>query len=337
MYQKVFVTGASGYIARHILALLIEQGIPVRGSVRSAKRGDETRDALAAHLGREVSMAELEFVTLDLTQDDGWGDALEGCDALMHTASPFPMNPPKDEAALITPAVEGTLRALRAAQDAGIERVILTSSIVSIISQYPILPSQTFSEDDWSNTDSPVIAAYAKSKTLAERAAWDFVQGTDLKLTVINPSMVQGTPIGEDFGTSVALIRRMMTGADPMTADLMFEVVSVRDVADMHVRALKDDATVGERFIAASAPMRLPDMAKLLKQAYPNRKVRTMVAPKWMFAILALVDGSMAQVKPTLGTAQYCDNAKAKRVMGMEFEPVEPLILETAAYVDARL
>lgn len=337
MYDKVFLTGVSGYIARHILALLIEQGVAVRGSVRSVEKGDETRAALAEFLGRTISEQELEFVTLDLASDAGWAEALAGCDALMHTASPFPMTPPKNEAALIEPAVQGTLRALRAAQDAGIKRVILTSSIASIISQFPILQEQTFTEDDWSNTESPVIAAYSKSKTLAERAAWEFVEGTELKLTTINPSMVQGEPIGEDYGTSVALIERLLKGADPMTADLMFEVVSVRDVAKMHVLALSDPATIGERFISSSAPMRLPDMAKLLKENYPHRKVRTMVAPNWMFSILALFDRSMAQVKPTLGTSQFCENAKARRVMGIEFEPVEPLILETATYVDARL
>lgn len=337
MYQKVFVTGASGYIARHILAMLIEQGVAVRGSVRSSTKAEETRRAIEAYLGRSIPEDQLEFVTLDLTRDDGWDSALRGCDALMHTASPFPMTPPKDESALIAPAVDGTLRALKAAKAAGIERVILTSSIVSIVSQFPILDSQTFTEADWSNTDSPVIPAYSKSKTLAERAAWDFVNDTGLQMTTINPSMVQGAPIGEDFGTSVRLIKRILTGADPMTADLMFEVVSVRDVAAMHVLALFDPATIGQRYIASSGPMRLPEMARLLKQTFPHRKVRTAIAPKWLFGVLALFDRSMKQVKPNLGTSQYCDNAKAKREMGMQFEPPEALIIETGRYVDARL
>jgi len=206
---KVFVTGASGFIAKHILRELLAQGYDVRASVRSDKR---RRDLVGL-----FPDASLEFATLDLTKDEGWQDALKGCDVLIHTASPFPLTEPKDPQDLIRPAVDGTLRALRAARDAGITRVILTSSCAAIYKQADKPKMQPSDETNWTTPDDPSVGAYEASKTLAEKAAWDFVADhPDIALTTINPGAVFGPPMDARYGSSLELVEQLMTGKVPM-------------------------------------------------------------------------------------------------------------------------
>ena len=233
MTQTVFVTGASGFIAKHILVKLLNAGFDVVGSVRRLDRVDEICNAVRPHLNGPVDLsAKLRFVALDLAKDDGWAAALQGADVLMHTASPFPMSQPKDEDDIVRPAVDGALRALKAAQAAGIKRVVMTSSTVSIMSK-DLAPGQTeFTEADWSDTNHPTINPYGKSKTLAERAAWDFItnHAPDMELTVINPGFVLGTPLDKHFGTSIKVIKRLLDATDPMLpqfgfSELLFLVI----------------------------------------------------------------------------------------------------------------
>ncbi|MEL6798654.1 MAG: NAD-dependent epimerase/dehydratase family protein [Pseudomonadota bacterium] len=202
MPQTVLLTGVTGFIAKRIALDLLNAGHTVRGSLRSAARADEVRDALRPHLTDPTALNRLSFVELDLNSDTGWDAALQGTDALMHTASPFPMAQPKDENDIIRPAVDGTLRALRAAQKAGVTRVILTSSVVAI--EATDVGTRPYTPDDWSDPTHPKSNAYYKSKTLAERAAWDFVANhPEMQLTTVNPALVLGTPMDANYGTSL--------------------------------------------------------------------------------------------------------------------------------------
>jgi dihydroflavonol-4-reductase len=218
MPETILVTGASGYIAKHIVVKLLNAGYHVRGSVRSVARGAEVTQAVTPMLDDASELdARLTFVALDLSSDTGWDAALDGVDALMHTASPFPLEQPKNEDDTIRPAVDGTLRALNAAKTAGINRVVMTSSTVSIMMVKPGDPKTQFDETDWSVLEGPTATPYAKSKTLAERAAWDFVanEAPEMQLTAINPSFVMGAPLDENFGTSIQVVERLMKGKDP--------------------------------------------------------------------------------------------------------------------------
>lgn len=249
--STVLVTGASGFIAKHIVRELLEQGHTVRASVRSG-RGRAQVEALFPE-------ANLEFVTLDLLVDDGWAEAMDGINVLVHTASPFPGDEPADRMELIRPAVKGTTRALEAAHQAGVHRVVLTSSCAAIYKPAGADLSQPRTRADWTDPDGPATSAYEASKTLAERAAWDFVAAhPEMHLTTINPGAVFGPPMDEHYGTSLGYVEQILSGAMPMLPELSMPAVDVRDVARMHAAAVALPQTEGQRFPANSGAMTLP-------------------------------------------------------------------------------
>ncbi|MFN3936175.1 MAG: SDR family oxidoreductase [Gemmobacter sp.] len=333
MPGAVLLTGVSGFIARHIALRLLDSGHAVRGSLRDPARGDELRAALRPHLADPSNVERLSFVALDLEDDAGWAEAAEGVDAVIHTASPFPMSDPKDPQAVIRPAVEGTLRALRAANGSGVGRVILTSSIVAVMRS--ALPEQRSirDEDDWSDPEMPGITPYEISKTLAERAAWDFVaeEGQALSLTTILPGFVMGPPIGSDAGTSIGTIRRILSGRDPLQPRIGFPVVDVRDVALAHLRALEREETAGKRVIVAERFLWFHDMASILKAAHPERRIGTRVAPDWMIRLLGLFDAEVRTITPALGKRIEVSNQRARDLLGIDFLPADEAVRQTAA------
>lgn len=334
---KVLLTGSSGYIGKHITLGLLNAGFEVRASVRSAGKKAEVRDAMLAHLpiGFELE-AKLSFIELDLESDNGWTSALEGIDVLVHSASPFPIASPKDENELIRPAVEGTRRALRAAHKAGVKRVVLTSSVAAIYGGDLPAGKPEFDETMWSDVNHPVgRVAYTKSKTLAERAAWDYIaaEAPELELTTINPVLVAGAPLDKHFGASVSVVERILNAKDPLLPDLSFSIVDVRDVAAMHVRAISTDAAKGQRFIASAGSRTFVQIAKTLKTAFPNRKITTVQAPSFVIRFLALFDGEIKAVLPTLGKHIGVNSSKASRVLGIDFIPVEKSLVDTAEYL----
>lgn len=332
--KSVFVTGGSGYIARHIILQLLQAGYRVKASVRSLEKGEVVRDTIAKELGQPIDDASLGFVALDLTSDEGWSTALEGADALLHTASPFPMTMPRDENDLLRPAVEGTLRALRAASDVGITRVVLTSSAASVIYRDGAPDVAQFDETDWTDPNAATTAVYSKSKVLAEKAAWDYVADhPEIKLTTVNPAFVMGPGIGSTASTSLDFIKRFLSGKDPMVPALMFDFVDVRDIARMHVAALASPASEGERLIGAGGGMWLKDVTAALKQEWPSRKIATRVAPNWLIRILAIFDKPMKGILPQLGKEWTCDNSKAKRILGVEFIKPSKSVVDTARYL----
>jgi dihydroflavonol-4-reductase len=319
MPDHVLLTGVSGFIAKRIALDLLESGHTVRGSLRSLKRAEEVRAAVRPHLSNPAALERLSFVELDLTRDAGWAEAMQGVTAVIHTASPFPMAPPKDENEVIRPAVDGTLRALRAAQAAGVTRVVMTSSVVAIEANGKV-GREKLTEADWSDVNHPRSTPYYKSKTLAERAAWDFVaQHPEMRLTTINPSLVLGRPLDADFGTSLQLIERILSGKDPMQPDIGFGIVDVADVSAMHVRALDRPESAGKRYISSGPSATLPQVARHLAARFPNRKIATRVAPTFALRLLALFDRSVKTALPAIGAPPVFDNTRARKDLGMAF------------------
>jgi dihydroflavonol-4-reductase len=242
---------------------------------------------------------------------------MAGADALLHTASPFPMGSPKDENDIVKPAVDGTLRALRAARESGVTRIVLTSSVAAIEAR---ARRGAFAEDDWSDPAHPKSSAYYKSKTLAERAAWDFAAAhPGMQLTAINPALVLGAPMDANYGTSLALIERILSGRDPMVPDIGFGVVDVADISAMHIAALERPESIGQRFIGSNGTMTLPRIAQHLAARHPDRRIATRIAPKPLLQLLSLFDPSLRAVLPGIGAAPQFDNTRAREGLGIRF------------------
>ena len=334
---KVLLTGASGYIGKHITLQLLNQGYEVRASVRKLSKSSEVRDAVLPHLIDSSNVdTKLTFIELDLEKDAGWADALKGIDVLMHTASPFPLISPKDENDLIRPAVDGTLRALRAAKESGVKRVILTSSVAAIYGRDLPAGASAYDETMWTDVEHPVgRVAYTKSKTLAEHAAWNFIENEapEIALTTINPVLVLGAPLDKNFGSSISLVERILLGKDPMLPDLKFSIVDVRDVAKMHVDSIKNDASKGERILATAGTKSFVDIAKLLKTAYPKSKVKSAKAPTFLVYLLSFFDSTIKGILPQLGKPMNVSGAKATRVLGINFIPADVTLRESADYL----
>jgi nucleoside-diphosphate-sugar epimerase len=328
----VLVTGGSGFIAMHCLLGLLAAGHRVRASVRSLAREAEVRATLKS-AGADAG-DRLSFVVADLTADAGWNAAVAGCDFVLHVASPFPLGVPKHEDELIVPAREGALRVLRAARDAGVKRVVLTSSFAAIGYGHPPI-DRPFDEHDWSNPEGEGVTAYAKSKTLAERAAWDFMarEGGALELSVVNPVAVFGPVLGADMSTSIEIVRRMMDGALPALPRLVFGVVDVRDVADLHLLAMTRPEAAGERYLAVAGDfVAMRDIGLMLKRRLGDaaRRVSTRELPDWLLRVVARFDGSVRQIVPELGRRKTAVDGKARRELGWSPRSVEDAVVATA-------
>jgi nucleoside-diphosphate-sugar epimerase len=327
----VLVTGGSGFIASHCIAQLLRASYEVRTTVRSLKREDAVR-AMLKYGGAERADS-VRVIAADLENDSGWTDAAAGCNYVLHVASPFPAKMPRNEDELIVPAREGALRVLRASRDAGVKRVVLTSSFAAIGYGHP--QQSSFDETTWTNLDTPRLAPYPKSKTLAERAAWDFIAGdaSGMELSVINPVAVFGPVLGADFSTSIHLVRRLLSGRVRAVPRLWFGIVDVRDVADLHLRAMTDPAARGERFLAVAGEfLSILEMAKLMKSHLGDagRKLPTRQLPDWMVRLAALRDPEVRQVLSELGKVKTATAAKARRLLGWAPRSSEEALLATA-------
>ncbi len=330
--STVLVTGGSGFIGAHTILQLLAGGHQVRTTVRSLKREGDVRAMLK--VGGVEAGNRLSFIAADLEKDAGWREAVAGCEYVLHVASPLPPSVPKNEDELIVPAREGTLRVLRASRDAGVRRVVLTSSFAAIGYGYKSRTAP-FNETDWTDLDGEVVAPYQKSKTLAERAAWDFIaeEGGALELSVVNPVGVFGPVLGPDYSASILIVQRMMDGALPGAPQLYFGVVDVRDVADLHIRAMAHPAAKGERFLAVAGDfMSMLDIAKVLKarMGAAGKKAPTRELPNWLVRIAALRDPAIRLILPELGKLKNASNEKAKRLLGWAPRSNEESIVATA-------
>jgi nucleoside-diphosphate-sugar epimerase len=316
--STVLVTGGSGFIGSHAIAALLAQGHTVRTTVRNLAREGDVR-AMLKVAGVEPG-EQLKFFAADLEKDAGWAEAAAGCEYVLHVASPLPPNLPKHEDELLVPAREGALRALRTARDAGVKRVVLTSSFAAI--GYGHKPqSAPFTEKDWTDVNGGEMTAYTKSKTLAERAAWEFIakEGGGLELSTVNPVAVFGPVLGADYSASILLVQRLMDGALPGCPRLCFGVVDVRDVVDLHLRAMTHPAAKGERFLAVAGDfMWMAEMARALKERMGDaaRRVPTRQLPNWMVRLASLRDPAVKLIIPELGKLKNASNETAKRVLG---------------------
>ncbi|KPF55873.1 epimerase [Novosphingobium sp. AAP1] len=327
MGGTVLVTGGSGYIAGYIIRALLDEGWTVNTTVRDLAREAQLR----AQLGG--SYATLRFFKADLMDDKGWRAAMDGCSHVCHVASPITVQAPRQEDELILPAREGALRALRFARAAGVERFVQTSSVAAIVYGHG-KGIRRFTEADWTDTDGPGVHAYAKSKTLAERAAREWIarEGRGMEFVSINPSVVLGPVWGEDYSTSIELVRQLLAGAVPGCADLGFGVVDVRDVAALHVRALTEPGIDGERFIASGPFLKMIDIARILRQQLGQqaRRVPLRHVPDWMVHALALVNPMVRQVTGELGNVRDTDAGHALSRLGWATRPVEQTIADCA-------
>lgn len=330
--STVLVTGGSGFIGSHSILQLLAAGYQVRTTVRSLRRESDVRALLKA--GGADPGDRLKFFVADLEKDAGWADAVSGCEYVLHVASPFPTTVPKDENELIVPAREGSLRVLRAARNARVKRVVMTSSFAAI--GYGRKPQAApFNETNWTDPNGEGVTPYVKSKTLAERAAWDFIakEGNGLELAVVNPVGVFGPVLGPDYATSILIVQKMMDGAVPGCPRVYFGAVDVRDVIDLHLRAMTNPAARGERFLALAGDfMSVVEIARVLKQRMgaAARRVPTRELPNFVVRIAALFDPAIKQILPELGIVKNATSEKAQRVLGWTPRSREDAIVATA-------
>lgn len=330
--STVLVTGGSGFIGSHCILQLLDKGHEVRTTVRNLGKEPEVRAMLKA--GGAEPGPRLAFFAADLMSDAGWAEAVQGCDYVLHVASPFPPGIPDHEDDLIVPARDGALRVLRAARDAGVRRVVLTSSFAAIGYGHAIR-KKPFDETDWTNLDGDDLSPYTKSKTIAERAAWDFIakEGGALELSVVNPVGVLGPVLGPDYSTSIQIVKRMMDGAMPGCPKLGFGLVDVRDVADLHLRAMTDPAAKGERFLAISSDyVWMRDVAAALRERLgpAAKKVPTRQLPNWLVRFAARRTPELKLLLPELGKEKNATGEKAKRLLGWNPMPWQDSAVATA-------
>lgn len=330
--STVLVTGGSGYIGSHCIVQLLAAGHQVRTTVRTLGREAEVRAMLKR--GGADAEGRLTFTAARLESDTGWAHAASGCDYVLHVASPLLVSAPDHEDDLIIPAREGALRVLKASRAAGVKRVVLTSSFAAI--GYGHSPEHgPFDETSWTALDNGPIAPYVKSKTLAERAAWHYIaeEGRGLELTTVNPAVVFGPVLGPDFSPSIVLIQRMLDGALPGCPRLNVGVVDVRDVADLHLRAMTHPAAHGERFIAVADDfMSLYDIAQVLRRRMGAvaKRVPTLQLPDWIVRVAALCSPVIRQIVPELGKSKNATSEKARRLLGWAPLSSEETIVATA-------
>ena len=334
MKKKVLLTGISGYIGNHCAVELLKNGYSVRGSVRSLSKKEKVIESISKEIDPKDN---LEFCELDLLKDKGWDRAMEGCEFVLHVASPFIMIEPKDENEYIKPAVDGTLRALEAAKKSGVKRVVLTSSMVSMLENAD--RSIDIDYNSWTNVKAKNISAYAKSKTLAERSAWDFIKKQNkenpLQLSVVNPGPVFGPTLSGNLeGASMGMFRNMILGKMPMVPKSSINMSDVRDVAKIHVLALENKNANGKRFIVTTEkPYAFQELAQILKSNGFD-KVSTKLAPNFLIKFIGNFDREARSMRAFIGKTYNGNVSSTMETFDWKPRIFEETVLDTAKSIE---
>lgn len=334
----VLVTGGSGFIGSYVILALLSEGYTVRTTIRNLSHSASVLASLTNGGATPASLARLTFAATSLDHDDGWAEAVQGCTYVHHVASPFPAELPKHEDDLIMPARDGTLRVLKAAAAAGVKRVVLTSSFGAV--EYGHAPrAEAFTEKDWTVLDGAVnVAPYMKSKTIAEKAAWAFVESDansgKMELVTVVPLMVFGPALGKELSSSLLVIKKLMDGSIPGFPNLYFSAVDVRDVASLHLLAMTKPEAANQRFIAAGSDpaASMVQLGQIIKEKRPQNagKVPSIQIPNFVVHLLAIFDKPIRQVLPDLGKISQASNKKARDILGWEPRGTEESVVDTA-------
>jgi len=331
---KVLVTGVTGFLGSHITIQLLEKGYTVIGTLRDMNRADKTREVIASHTNNADN---LSFVEADLLNDKIWNEIMDGIDYVMHVASPFPSVLPKKEEELIIPAKQGTLNVLTAASNAGVKKVVLTSSSAAIIyGKEKSNRSGLYSENDWTDlTNRKDTTPYIRSKTMAERAAWDFIEKdtSGLELTTICPGAILGPVLEEDLSASANIVVKTMDGSSPAIPKIGYEIVDVRSVADLHIRAMESNRARGERLIASAGYLTFRQVADILREKYPDRKIPQMKLPNFMTKFISNFEKSLKPILLDLDIQRKMDNSRAKVLLNWEPISAEEAVIACAESV----
>jgi nucleoside-diphosphate-sugar epimerase len=319
----VLVTGGTGFVGVHCILQLLQKGYNVKTTVRNLKRKGEVFEMLkngGITSPDNYRDDNLTFIEADLTKDDNWDEAVKGCTYVLHVASPIFLSIPKDENEMIRPAVDGTLRVLKAARNAGVKRVVMTSNFGAIGYSHKN-PDIPITENEWTDPNEKGLSIYNKSKVLAEKAAWDFIktQGGNLEFATINPSAIFGPALGKDLSSGFELLKNLLDGKMKAVPNLYMNIIDVRDVADLHIRAMTNQNANGQRFLGlAGGKISLPEIAVLLKEKMPGvtQKVSTNKAPDWIIKIGSLFSPKLKNVASMMKTSRNTSNEKAKQVLG---------------------
>jgi dihydroflavonol-4-reductase len=326
--ETVLVTGGSGFLGSWCLVELLRRGYQVRTTVRDLSRESEVRDIVGSQVDADD---RLSVFRADLNEDAGWDEAIRGCDYVLHVASPFPPEQPKDPDELIVPAREGALRVLRASLAADVKRIVLTSSSVAVVNSGK--PADLFTEEDWSDPANPSLTPYGRSKTIAERAAWDFMneRGEAKRLTAICPTAILGPALSNDRSYSLQAIERLLNGM-PGVPKLGFNFVDVRDVAEMQVTAMKASEAAGERFVATDEFLWMAEVGQILRDRLgpAASKVPTRTVPNFVVRAMARFDPGLRSVVGDLGRRRNVSSEKARSKLGWQHRPIEDTIVDTA-------
>lgn len=330
--ETVLVTGGSGFVGVHSILQLLQKGYNVKTTVRNLKRKDEVIKMLKN--GGITSVDNLTFITADLTKDENWDEAVKDCTYVLHVASPIFLTLPKDQNEMIRPAVDGALRVLKAARNAGVKRVVMTSNFGAVGYSHKNL-NIPITENEWTNPNEKGLSSYNKSKVLAEKAAWNFIktEGGNLEFTTINPTAIFGPSLSPKLSSGFELLKNLLDGSMKAVPNLYMNIIDVRDVADLHIRAMTNPNANGERFLAlADGKMSLPEMASYLKEKMPEvtKNVSTKKIPDWVVKIGGLFSSKLKNLASMLTTSRNVSNEKAKTILA--WKPIatkEEAITET--------
>lgn len=327
----VLVTGANGFVGKWCVVELLRAGFAVRGSVRSESRAEAVRQAVRSQVGEEA-LRRLSFVRLDLLHDRGWMAAMRGLDAVAHVASQIVAEEPRDMDVVVAPAVEGTERVLRFAVAAGVMRVVMTSSIATVgYGHGQVDGERTYTEADFTDLDAMKFTwAYCVGKTLAERAAWAYARSEGVRLTTIHPGAILGPALDADASVSLQMVSGLLVGATPAMPSNGFSVVDVRDVAAMHVAALQDDASEGQRYLASASYLPFPKVAEILRGAYPELQITQKIVPDRIIKLMARFGGPTRQIINDIGNVKNFDGSKGEALLGRPYIAAEVAVTSAA-------